>query len=354
MNNDSLTIREAQDNDKEAWDHYVAHHPDASPYHLFAWKRAVEDSYGHRCHYLMAEKDGEVAGVIPLIRLKIPFLLDELVALPFCDLGGPLITTPSSHAALLKTCFDLKKRIGAKSLLLRGDLQVTEEQCRDIYQINHDKVRMILSLPDSSEALLKGFKSKLRSQVRKAEKNNLVFQWSSSSDLNHFYAVFSENMRNLGSPVHSKRWFKNILHHYQGNSRMGIVYHEAKPVGCCIILMVGKKVSIPWASTRREYNRLAPNMLLYWNALKFSCDEGYSSFDFGRSSSGEGTFKFKQQWGAAPQPLRWFSTQQDLPPREGNEYNRSSKRETIAKAWSNLPLTVTKITGPLIRKYINL
>ena len=169
------------------------------------------------------------------------------------------------------------------------------------------KVRMFLNLPDSSEALMKSFKSKLRSQIRKAEKNGLTFAWGNYEDLDDYYAVFSENMRDLGSPVHSQKWFDAILHNFGANARLGKVTFQGVTVGSCIILTTRNKVAIPWASTLRQYNNLAPNMLLYWNVLKYSCDIGFKMFDFGRSSVGEGTYKFKTQWGAQAIPLTWYS-----------------------------------------------
>ena len=209
---------------------------------------------------------------------------------------------------------------------------------------------MLLNLPDSSEELWTGFKSKLRSQVRKAEKNGLTF--SSTANLDDFYAVFGENMRDLGSPVHSRKWIDAVLHYYGEKARLGLVYLNDKAVGAGIILTAGQKVSIPWASTLRQYNRLGPNMLLYWNFLKFAADNGFSSFDFGRSTPDEGTYRFKSQWGAKPVALERHIIYLDgtLPAQK----ETSKNRERIEHIWQKLPLGLANFTGPILRKYISL
>ena len=41
-----------------------------------------------------------------------------------------------------------------------------------------------------------------------------------------------------------------------------------------------------------------PESPLYWDAIEFAAEQGCAVLDLGRSTPGEGTFKFKEQWGA--------------------------------------------------------
>ena len=119
--------------------------------------------------------------------------------------------------------------------------------------------------------------------------------------------------------------------------------------------MVGFRDTLenPWASSLREYSRLSPNMLLYWTMLEYACDNGYSYFDFGRSSPDEGTYKFKKQWGAEPIPLHWHYILLNGQPII-EETSEKSKFEKAIHFWKKLPVRVTKIIGPMIRKNIGL
>jgi len=349
-----MKIKIATPEDKSAWDAYVDNHPNATPYSLFAWKNAVEEAYGHESCYLLAEEDGAIRGVLPLIHFRIPLWECNLVSLPFCDVGDILADNSEVRMVLANEAVSLAQKMKVKSLAIRsGAENLFSDSHGWSVRVKTGKVRMLLRLPDTSEELWKGFKSKLRSQIRKAEKNGLVFSWGNTETLDAFYDVFSRNMHDLGSPVHSKKWIAKIIKHYGKSARMGLVYCEDQPVGCGIILFTRHTVSIPWASTLREYNRMAPNMMLYWNFLKFAADAGKKTFDFGRSTPDEGTYRFKKQWGAEPNPLFWYQASRSLSSQKVKN-KKTSRRKMLAGIWSKLPLPIANCVGPKARKYISL
>lgn len=349
-----ISIRLAGNEDQAQWDRYVERHDDAWPYHLFAWKLAVETAYGFTGRYLVAEKNQDIVGLLPLIKMGIPFGSKKFAALPYCDVGGGLVESNEIRQKLLHHALAIAADEGISRLELHEEpadrvLDSLSLPCRKVT----GKARMLLRLPGSAELLWAGFKSKLRSQVRKAEKNGLSFAFS--TNVEDFYGVFSENMRDLGSPVHSRSWVESILRFYGEKSRMGLVYYENRPVGAGLILTCGKKVSIPWASTLREFNRLNPNMFLYWNFLQFAADSGFEEFDFGRSTPEEGTYRFKAQWGALPVPLVWtlISLKKEKIAVSGKSDDKRG-RDVAATLWSKLPVSAANFFGPKIRKFISL
>ncbi len=355
-----MQIRLATDNDEKSWNIFTSKHPQGSPYHHYGWKKSVENAYGHSCYYLIAENTNkEITGVLPAVSFKLPFLKGKLCALPFCDLGAGLAIDENVKKQLIKEA----RNLAAEHKLSSFEYRDSEQQIKDEEQLKllskYHKVRMLLELPETSEILMASFKSKLRSQIRKAEKNGLTVELGCTSRLvEEFYDVFTCNMRDLGSPTHSKSWFSEINKSYDNNMVISIVKYQGQAIGAGIVLFNGEKASIPWASTKREFNRLSPNMLLYWSLLEYTTDHGYKSFDFGRSSFGEGTFKFKRQWGAKPVPLIWKtyhnSAQNDLSETDTNTSKKSSIRSTIETIWQKLPLVATTIIGPKLRKYISL
>jgi len=212
---------------------------------------------------------------------------------------------------------------------------------------------MLLELPESSDTLMKSFKAKLRSQIKKPLKEGLSSKVGGLELLDDFYEVFLVNMRDLGSPVHSKKLMKNVLEEFPNKARIVIVYKENLPLACSLVIGFKDTLENPWASALREHSRLSPNMLLYWTMLEYACDKGYAYFDFGRSSPGEGTYKFKQQWGAKPNPLNWHYI--SLKGKSvDTETSEASKFDKAVQYWTKLPLSVTKIIGPMLRKHIGL
>lgn len=338
-----MQIRTVTDADQPAWDKYVLNHPDALAYHQFAWKKAVKEAYDFDDCYLLAENQN-VVGVLPLIDFKIPFLGRSLVSLPYCDIGGCLADNEAVSDALLKKAVELGQQ--KKSCRIEIRQSSVEKEITP-----SGKVRMILELPDSSEVLLSGFKAKLRSQVKKPIRDGLTAQLGGLELVPGFYRVFCENMRDLGSPVHSRKWIESIVRYYGERVRVGLVFtSEGIPAAAGIILLANKTVSIPWASSLLKYNNYNPNMLLYWNFLSFAADNSYRYFDFGRSTPGEGTYKFKKQWGAEPVPLEWVDLLNPSPV----SVSRGDLRAQVEKVWQKLPVSIATMAGSRLRRYIDL
>lgn len=343
------------------YDQYVAGHSQATPYHSRAWLQATLSAYGHTCWLITVHHNGSLCGVLPLVEVKPPIGAGSLVSLPFCDLGGVLADNAEIRERLIAEAKTLARTNRIKIMETRESGAALEtEQTTDALPA-HTKVRMLCELPENSEALFKSYKPKLRSQIRKAQKNGLRAELLTEPDaVNLFYDVFSQNMRRLGSPVHSLQWFKDLKAAYDDHMLISVVFQGDKPVGAGIVLLGGKQACIPWASTLEEFNRLAPNMLLYWTLLSHVCDLGYTLFDFGRSTLGEGTYRFKKQWGAEPYELIWteYRSGEQNPTgldTSGNGATRASRlRPVIENIWRRLPLPFANWLGPKLRRYITL
>lgn len=346
----STQISIAETTQLDRINNYLAASEQAVPYHHMQWLMAVKNAYGFDFEYLVAESDAQIEGILPLCRFKSITGKHSLCALPFCDVGGVVADNDTVREKLIEFALERAEQLQAMPLQLR---QRMSEATADA-EMSDRKVSMLLALPESSEVLLAGFKSKLRSQIKKAGKNGLQFDFANDEkSIDDFFYVFCRNMHLLGSPTHSLKWFQSLRETYQDDLLVGRIWYEGKIVGAGILLFSGSNVSIPWASTLREYNRLAPNMLLYWNLLKVSCERGCKQFDFGRSTYGEGTYNFKKQWGAKPVLLDWktLDKQGVMAEMAGS---KSRVRELVETVWRKLPLPVVNAIGPRLRRHISL
>ncbi len=395
-----MNIRLYQDSDRKGWDEFVINHPNGTLYHLSKWKDVVENAYGHNTYYLIALNEDtkpennspnprsrenfhsrsphfqqKIVGILPLVHLKHFLFGNKLISMPFFDMGGVLADNREVEQILLTEAVKLAEQLGANSIELRQTYQISygssdnseESPTNKSEVINNSpftinnysigirshKVRMLLELPESSEALMKSFKSKLRSQIRKPIKEGLIAKIGGLELLNDFYEAFAINMRDLGSPVHSKNLMKNVLVEFGNNARIIIVYLNNESLACSLVVGFKDLLANPWASALRKYSRLAPNMLLYWTMLEYACDNGYKYFDFGRSTPGEGTYKFKAQWGARPLQLYWHYMLRE-PQIIDDEESEKTRFEKFIGIWQRLPVPVTKVLGPVIRKNIGL
>jgi len=362
-----MRIRLIKQGGEKFWDEYVNRHPRATLCHLYGWSRVIRATYGHTSYNLLAEdrenNDGQgTLGVLPLVHIKSLLFGNTLVSMPFLNYGGLLADDEETEKLLYGEARKLGLQLGVSNIELRHTYPIacTKKQGAVASMstaapepMTH-KVRMLLDLPESSVKLFESFKSKLRSQIRKPQKEGLVALIGAEELLDEYYQVFSVNMRDLGSPVHSKRLFANILKEFGGRVRLGIVRYRGAAAAAGLIFCFKETVEIIWASSLKSFNHLSPNMLLYWSLLEYVTDAGYKHFDFGRSTPNEGTYKFKEQWGAKPQTLYWYEDNLGKSYKmrhEGKSFRYRQKGEAM---WQAMPLFLANALGPLLRKGISL
>jgi FemAB-related protein (PEP-CTERM system-associated) len=361
-----ITVRSMERVDASLWDDYVRAHAFPSIYHLTSWLKAIENAYGHKTYYLIclgksdrSSANEEVLGILPLVHMKHVLFGNRLVSVPYSDYGGILASGEEPARALMVEAAKLAEHLQCNEIELRH--RESLPQANDCSLLNgaftpltkSHKVRLVLNLPDSSEKLINSFKPKLRSQIRKPQKAGLHAAIGGSELLEHFYQVFSVNMRDLGSPVHSRRLMQDIMQHMGDAARIFVIYKDSRPLSCSMVIGYRNILANPWASSLKSFNALSPNMLLYWKMLEYACDHGFALFDFGRSTPFGGTYRFKQQWGAEDHPLSW-------------QYLRIGKKSAISEdiedsktsaainLWKRLPVPLANLCGPYIRKHISL
>lgn len=327
------------------WDEYVDAHDEGHLYHRAKWKEIIESTFGHRCYYFYAVNDSDkICGVFPVTHLKSRLFGNYAVSVPYFNYGGVLADSGQIADELLSVAVDELKGKGISHLEIREQFENKFEM-----PVKTSKVSMWLDLPDDADVLFKKFTAKLRSQIRRPAKEGMTFSSGGVELVNDFYDVFAENMRDLGTPVYTKSLFKNVLNAFPEQAYIGIVYFRENPVAAGFVIGNKNMMEIPWASTIRAYNRFSPNMMLYWGMLQLAIEKQYSIFDFGRSTPGEGTYRFKKQWGTYERPLYWYYWLKeggDLP--EINPHN--PKYQFAIAAWQKLPLALTKMIGPSIVK----
>jgi serine/alanine adding enzyme len=311
-----------------------------------------------------------IHGILPMVLMNNILFGKRLCSIPFFDTGGVLADSETIENALLDKALMIAHEVKAESIDLRNSeftapagnkyrgtsQKIFENKLieLDINQIKlQDKVRIIMDLPGSSEELSKSFKAKLRSQIQRPIKDGLHTKIGGHELIDQFYDVFCTNMRDLGSPVHSKNLIKNVIKHLGETVKIFVVLKGTVPVAGSVIIGFKDSIENPWASSLREYGRMSPNMLLYWSMLEYACDHGYSKFNFGRSTIGEGTYKFKLQWGGKPYSLHWQRIVLKMPSVVKVNSSKSEFEKAIA-FWKKLPVSLTRIIGPMIRKHIDL
>jgi FemAB-related protein (PEP-CTERM system-associated) len=247
---------------------------------------------------------------------------------------------------LVAAAIEEARRAGARSVELRH----TTRQCPGWHAKEH-KVAMRLPLRVTADEQWTVLDRKVRNQVRKAEKSGLTSRQGGPELLDAFYDIFARNMRDLGTPVYSRRFFEEVLRAFPEASRVFTVWKDDQPAAASIVYRWRGTMEVPWASSLREFNPLCANIALYWDMLRDAIAQGCTVFDFGRSTPNEGTYNFKKQWGAEPVPLVWEywvaegGAVPDLSP-------KNAKYRAAISLWQKLPVGLTRVIGPPIVRNI--
>ena len=338
------------------WDQYAAKHVAAKYSHLFAWGENLASTYNLPIFRLAAirRQTNKMSGILPLILFAPPGKSKRLISLPYTDSAGMLVDDWQSGRRLLFAAIALANECGAEHVELRQDgaLHTFFQQEKTFGAWNSTpynfKTGLLRELPGTVDDLWSDLSSKVRNQIRKARRCGCTMKAGEADLIDNFYAVFSENMRDLGSPVHGIQLFRNLLDSDSLRTGIIVIYQQTIPVAAAVVLIHNGTAYNPWASSLRSHRPTCPNMLLYWSMLEYAIHNRCKWFDFGRSSPGAPTCRFKLQWGARMESLVWhvFSQKHN----SWDPHNESLEYES----WKSMTLERSRQHGPDIRRWISL
>ncbi|MCA9246767.1 MAG: FemAB family PEP-CTERM system-associated protein [Planctomycetales bacterium] len=308
-----------------------------------SWLRAVCDGLRLRPFRICVRRAGRTIGDLPLAFMSSRLFGRFLVGLPYVNSGGIAANEPEIADKLIEEAVRLADRLDVRFLELRHEREVPNAR---LGHKQTQKVHMRLSLPGTVEELWKTFHPKVRNQIRKGEKNGFRISWGTGDLLDAFYDVFARNMRDLGTPVYSRRLFRTILEVFQDDAELCLLYDGDRAIAGALLVHGPSATEVPSASSLRAYNASCANMLMYWQLLQRSVQRHQGVFDFGRSSAASNTYRFKKQWGAQPHPAVWqyYLRQGALDQMRPD----SPKYRRKIWVWQHLPVWLTRLTGPHI------
>jgi FemAB-related protein (PEP-CTERM system-associated) len=356
------------------WNRFVAARGASQLGHAAEWVGILRRAYGVSVIPLMARDDaGTIRGVLPLALFTGLRGRKELVSLPYLDAAGPLAADPTAEAALVDAAFAQARECGACAVELRmvqtvgaAPADVRGEGLQDAADGTpsgpdraappHGRVDLRLALESDEEAQWSAIGAKVRNQTRKATKEGLEIGAATGLDaIDAFYEPFCQNMRDLGSPVHGRALFEEVVRAF-GDAARVFTCHSAgggPSVGGLVAIEHAGTVYVPWASTLRSERKRCPNNLIYWEALRWAISRGADTFDFGRSPIGEGTYRFKKGWGAEPIPLSWSRFDAQGRALTVASIGDDPTMRRLSEVWTRLPVALTRLIGPPIRRRLS-
>lgn len=338
-----LTIRELGASDAPRWDAFVADAPAATFFHRAGWKAVLERAFGHRAHFLFAEHNGVIEGVLPLAQVKSLLFGNSLASLPFCVYGGIVASTPQAEAALRQAASELATRLQVDALELRN-LRPSDSGWpgKGLY------VTFRKPIDPDPEVNLKAIPGRQRAMVRKGIDEGLGGELDDGVE--RIYRVYSESVRNLGTPVFAKKYLRILREEFGADCDVLMITQKGRDVAGVLNFHFRDQV-LPYyggsIGAAREIRGC--NHFMYWELMRRSAERGCRLFDFGRSKEGTGPYSFKKNFGFSPEPLHYeyfLVKAREVP----NVNPANPKYQMLIRAWEKLPLPVANTIGPWLAR----
>lgn len=338
-----LRIVELQQADFARWDQFVLECSAATFFHRAGWKTVIEQAFGHPTHFLLAEANDRIEGILPLAQVKSFLFGNSLVSLPFCVYGGIAANTERAQYALEAAARALAEQLQVDHLEYRLIAQSHDDWAqKDLYvtfrkEIDPDLERNLLAIPRKQRAMVrKGIKADLKSAV--------------DNNVDRFFGAYSESVHRLGTPVFSKRYFEVLTRVFGNDSEVLTITDKENRLIASVLSFRFRDEILPYygGGTARA-REVAGNDFMYWEVMRRACERGVRVFDYGRSKRGTGSFDFKKNWGFEPQQLYYkylLIKGKSIP--DHNPLN--PKYQMFIKLWQKMPLKVANFIGPHIVK----
>jgi FemAB-related protein (PEP-CTERM system-associated) len=337
----ALTVRPYGEDDRAAWASFVHACPDATFFHRIEWRDIIEHVFGHRTHYLLAQRGVEIVGVLPLAQVKSLLFGHSLVSLPFAVYGGAAVTEEEARVLLHTAAAELARQLQVDYLELRNRLSYEPGwPQQDLF------VTFRRSIAPDAEANMLAIPRKQRAMVRKGMQRSLTSEID--ADVGRFFDLYADNAHRHGTPPMPKKYFERLQQAFGDACEvMTIVNAEGRPVSGVLSFYFRDEVLPYYAGDVAEARELAANDFKYWELMRRACKRGCRTYDYGRSKRGTGSFDFKTNWGFEPQPLHY---EYQLLKREAVPQNNPSnpKYQALIRLWRRLPRRVVNALGPSI------
>lgn len=339
-----INVTTYQDSLQLIWDEYVISHPSGSLFHLTAWKRVIERTFGFEPRYLCALERGRIRGVLPLFL--VPNILQgrSLISTPFAVYGGACADNEQISRELRASACEMARQEQVQYLELREQTSLSDPafHTKQLY-VSFDK-----ELPPSAEELLGGFPRDTRYMIRKATKSGLHAE-SGLQALDIFYEIYARSFHHLGTPVFSRRFFHVIVEEFGELCELTTVWNGAKSIAGVLSFRFGKWILPYFGGSLKEGRQVGANNFMYWEVMKSALENGLRYFDFGRSKLGSGSYSFKTQWNMRERPLpyQFFLVRRKNMP---NYSPVNPKFQMAISLWRAMPFALTKMAGPALVK----
>lgn len=314
----------------ERWLRFLESCPEASPFHHPIWSGVLAECYGYKPRVLaFNDESGKITAGLAVMDVSRSPKQRRWVSLPFTDYH-PLLTTDQPEAVVAGELIDLVTSNKLDVFELRAGLPDQS------HVFNHaGAVRHTLALTPNPDDTFRRFSKMHQRNIRKAERAGIEIKvGNSASDIQMYYRLHLLTRKRLGAPVQPRRFF-NLIARNAVEGGLGFVlsaHANEVPVAAAVFLAWNGVLIYKYGASDPRYWKDRPNNLLFWTAIRWACENGYHTLDWGRTDLDDlGLREFKRGWGATEEPLT-YSVIADHQPKPSSTLLFNAMRKVIRRS----------------------
>lgn len=320
-------------------------------FHGIAFRQILIRSFGYKCGYhAIIDGNDKICALIPLVIGRNLGLQNAGVSLPFVNFTDVC----TENEAALQFAIAALPHLQDKCRLNYIELRLKDQSLDSPdWRLDLQHHTFVLPLSPNEEEVLSLSTASNRNHVRKVYKNNWFTASFDKKYLDDFYRVYVRRMKQLGSPAPDISFFQSFFENLPENSSLLTVIDKQteKVVGGMLLLISPGDATLyyPYGANLLEYNSKYLNNFMYWEAVRFGIRSKMKYLDLGRSQSGSGTYKYKEQWGASAVQLKYLVYD------SGRERAGPPNREKLhlfVELWKHIPHVITDYVGKQLIKYL--
>lgn len=326
------------------WCEFTSSHPGAGPFHLPAWTTVIADCY-HFDAFVLAvlSDDGEILAGAPTVAARSPFGRLRWISLPFTD-SCPLLVRPDADPGeVVDALRGYVLAAPSTGLQIRDGMPEAD----GLYPVQAGYIHKMDVPRDPSQ--LHPHKRHRASRNVAVRMGVKITHGNAAEDVATFYRLHTLTRRRHGVPVQPRRFFDLLQERVltPGNGLVATATLDGEVYAAAVYLQHNGHLVAKYHASDPSLPAIGAGHLLEWDMLLYACNEGFRSFDVGRTDAdAEGLRFYKSGWGFVESPLV-YTTISRTPPSEGTLTVGELPKRIIRSS----PLWVCRTAGELLYRW---
>jgi hypothetical protein len=348
-----MTVLELNPLTDPRWPRFLAQHPAASVFHTKEWLEAVSRTYGYKPVAFTTSGEGELSSALVFCEINSWLTGKRLVSLPFSDHCEPLAADLDLRN-ILEYLRRQRRSRRQKYIELRPASQAALRGASSDFVSSDTFSFQKIDLRPELKLLYTNFHdSCIRRKIKRAERENLVYESGRSADLlGKFRHLLLLTRRRHKLPPQPASWFQNIVDCLGEMATIHVASKDSIPVASIVTLMYKKSLVYKYGCSDGQFSNLGGTPLLFWKAIQQAKELGAEEFDLGRSDLDEpGLIAFKEHLGATSSELIYY--RDPRPPIKTETVRSSMSPSSLAReALVRLPDSLLAGIGQVLYRHV--